>query len=161
MRLLCAFRPSDPGVESRGVDTGAPSLIGWACVDLTREVANHMLDRHAWFETLRADKEITNVAIPLPNTPSLALRNPDEDLAELWTQGRIGESKWAAMVDESPLENLGGEDRPLATASVDLVVEKKGVWYQIFLPDIQFTVETAVLTREILQEAAGMATSSD
>lgn len=164
MKLLCAFRPCDPGVEARGGAEGQPSLIGWAYLDLSRAVANRLLDCHAWFEkSRRVWPELTNVALDVPDEEQTAvlLFNPCEELADLWTQHRAGETKLARLPDSITADDLPGEGRSYQMGEIDVTVEEKGIWYQIFLPDIQFTVETAVVTRELLQEAAGVPVSSD
>jgi hypothetical protein len=96
------------------------------------------------------------MAVNVPNRETIHLRDQHSDLEQLWTEHRFRDTKLAMLADDTTAEALPGEVREISGAEVDLTVEQQGVWYQIFLPDIQVTVESAVLTREILQDAAGM-----
>lgn len=162
MKILCAFRPGDPGAASRETPDYVPSLTGWVYTEITRQQANYMLDWHTRFEKFKSNNSnLTNMAVGVPNPMTVHLMDPHEDLEQLWRDHRHEDSKLAILPDDTTSESLPGTRRDLQQAEIDLTIEPKGVWYQIFLPDIQFTVETAILDRELLQDAAGMPTNSD
>lgn len=171
MKFLCAFRPIDPGIDIREEHPTDNPLTGWVYLELSQVQANHMLDRHAWFAELHArNSDLLNLTLDIRNNHGLRLIKPTEALEDAWRHGRIGNSKLARLSDDFDIDNLPtkAEDpveaakeraarmRDLTHAAVDLVVQTNGVWYQIFLPDIQYTVESATFERSVLEEAAGM-----
>jgi hypothetical protein len=159
MKLLCAWRPVDPGVEAHVPDSNGPPLLGWTFVDLSAEVANQLLDRYSIFERLKTEMpDLTNIAIDLPKQGRFALvmLQRSDDLEALWTENRIGETKFAELPEAATAESLNGELCDMEHVLVDIVLEAKGVWFQIFPPQTQFTMETAVMDRQMLQRAAGV-----
>lgn len=158
MKLLSAFRPVDPGVDVTGDDDGnQPKRTGWLLLDLSREYANALLDVLTQYRDWKlAQQQLTNVAINMPDTGMLTLYEPGGDLSELWHAGRIGESRLARVPDVADPETIGTVRPPLNGMQVDVAVDDRGIWFQIFLPDVQFTVETAILTPELLEQAAGL-----
>lgn len=157
MLYLCAFRPIDPGVEIDTADSDKPKPIGWLVITLTREHANALLDRHQDFCD-QQDKfsDLLNMTFALPRDNEITIYNPCDELSELWTRHRIGESKLARLPEDFDVATLGETAQIGQEPLIDITIQTAGVWYQIFLPALQYSVESAFFTRETLLTAAGL-----
>lgn len=180
MKLLCAFRPNDPGVEIRMAEHNDDAenqrpVTGWMYIDLSQQEANRMLDHFDWFTQLRDQRpSLINIGIELrtpeqavaadaeanrdiPEEVNFCLRDNCPELEDLWRRYRMSEdSRFAELPTNVTPSQLPGDERALSHAQADINIEPKGVFYFIFLPDIQFTVESPIFDRNLLLRAAGL-----
>lgn len=162
MLLLGAFRPCDPGIEIDNRPAGSLPLTGWVIYNLTREHANTLLDRVAWFNLLKKDRQdLVNMCISVVDDLELVIKQPCDELANLWSQHRYEGSKLARLPESISLRDIGGVTRVVSEMTVDMGISTDGIWYQIFMPDVQFSMETPIIPQALLLAAAGIPVDAD
>jgi hypothetical protein len=171
MFVLCTYRPCDPGVEIERTREDRPPLTGWMVMEFTQAQVNYMLDSLAWYNTLIEQRNsVLNVAIahsdPNPAivtepTGAITLYMPSEDMAIFWQRSRGQQTDRVATFADPPNLPTSVEVREVEGVQVDVILDRQGIWLQLFLPDIQICVETPIMPASTFEPFSGIAPRED
>lgn len=160
MKLLCGFQPIDPGVDRR-----TPHCMGWTLIDMSPLAADRLLNllgafarfRHGQpsYVSLVVDYNIEEAG----ERPQLTHCIGSQELFEAWRAHRVSDATYATS-QFARLYDLAAFDLQRDAVIVDpyvhneLVIEPHGVWYRIYMPTPRISVQTPLLTRQLITQAA-------